>query len=79
MSSEPRVVINYSGMQVLDAREHVQIRLTASPAKGLRTQLRAAGFKPMPGGTTWQRPHTPDAIFKAQGIGRTFFKPEQEN
>lgn len=72
-TDEPRVVIDYSGMQVLDCREHIQIRLTDPPPKGLRWSLKDAGFRPMPESNTWQRPHTPDAIFKAQTIGRAFF------
>lgn len=71
---EPRVVIDYSGCQVLDAREHIRFEVKADVPSGLRWCLKDAGFRPVTSSKkTWQRKSCPDAIFQAQSIASTFF------
>ena len=74
-ADKARMVIDYqgrnSGMQILDAREHIRVALTGEPPKGLRWALKDAGFKVMPGNDRmFIRTKNPDAIFNAHVIGR---------
>jgi len=73
-ADKPRLVHDYGGMQLLDAREHLRVKLLGEPPKGVRWSLKDAGFKPMPGdANTYYRLTNPQAIFAAQMIGATFF------
>lgn len=77
-SEKPRLVCDYGGLQILDARDEIQVRITQSPPpRGLRWGLKDAGFKST-NGMLWTRPHTPDAIMKAQTVGNIFFAKETE-
>lgn len=74
-ADKPRLISAYSGMNILDARDHIRIVLTREPPKGVRYELKRAGFNPMPGDSaTFFRTTNPQAIFDAQMIGATFFK-----
>lgn len=71
---EPQTVLRYRGMNVIGTREHIRIELTQAPERVVVTRLRLAGFRAdNRNRTTWNRAHSPDAIFQAQRIGATFF------
>lgn len=75
-ADKPRVVVDYGGMQILDARENIRVVLKGKPPRGVRWCLKDAGFRPSERETVWNRPASPDAIFQAQNIGNTFFAQE---
>lgn len=72
-SDKPRLVVEYIGMQIFDARDNIRVVLKGQPPRGMRWCLKDAGFKPSQGSTIWTRANCPDAIFQAQNIGTTFF------
>lgn len=71
-ADKPRVVCDYSGVQIIDARHHVRVVFKGDPPKGARYCLKDAGFQATPDGA-WQRPMSPDAVFQAQNIVALFF------
>lgn len=77
-ADKPKVVIEYRGLQIRDARDHIQLHFTSMPPpRGVKWCMKDAGFKSSNGGRTWIKPNTPDAIFTAQSIGNTFFTQEK--
>lgn len=68
-----RVVIEYAGIQVLDARARLRVVLTGETPRGVKGCLRLDGFRPVADGI-WEAPHTPATIFAAQSIVKTFFE-----
>lgn len=72
-ADKPRVVVEYSGMQILNCREHVQVLLGSNPPRGIRGSLRIEGFKENDRGI-WEAALTPRNIMSAQAIGNTYFK-----
>jgi hypothetical protein len=75
--STAKVVIAYSGVQILDCREHIRIKIAGTEPAGFRAGLKAAGFKPA-GEQTWERPHTTAAIVEAQAILNVFFPADKK-
>lgn len=67
----------YSGVQVIDAREHIRIKVSGLEPAGFRAGLRAGGFKPA-GDRTWERAHTTAAIVEAQAIINVFFPADKK-
>ena len=69
-----RLVIDYGGMQIHDARHDLRVVLIGQPPPGLRSCLLAQGFRRLPDDPTiYSRAASPDAIFNVQVIGRHFF------
>lgn len=75
-ADKPRMVIDYGGLQIWDARHDIRVVLKGEPPRGVKGCLRVEGFRQVRDGV-WTRPNTPDAIFTAQHIGATFFTTDK--
>jgi hypothetical protein len=64
----PRLVVRYDGVQIRDAREHVEVHFTKPPKRGVVGALRyVAGFRRHTSRSFWATSN-PKAIFDAQGV-----------
>jgi len=70
-----RMVVDYGGLQIHESRSHIRVIILKGAPDTVRDHLRIHGFKMRQDGT-WERANSPDAIFCAQAIGRTFFHTE---
>lgn len=75
-ADKPRVVVDYAGVQIVDAREMVRVVFTGSPAAGVRGCLRHEGFARAADGA-FERRASPAAIYAAQAILNTFYSQER--
>jgi hypothetical protein len=71
-ADKSRLVCQYSGLQIFDARERIQVVLADPQPVGIRACLRHEGFK-LRGSGIWEAPATPMSITAAQAIGHEFF------
>lgn len=76
MTDKPRLVVEYAGMQIFDARERIRVVLAGEPPRGVRWSLKDAGFEPR-GDGTWDSPSSPRQIMLAQSIGNEFYGEKQ--
>lgn len=76
-AQKPRIVCKYSGMNILDCRERIQIVIEGAIPRGAGFCLRNEGFTRC-SKSTWDAPATPMSIATAQAIGNAFFQQEQE-
>lgn len=70
-ADKTRIVIDYGGVQIEDARDNIRVVVKGETPKGMRACLRVEGFKAASDGA-WERRNSPDAIFKAQEIVTLF-------
>lgn len=78
-ADKPRLVVDYGGLQIWDARENIRVVLKGKPPRGIRWCLKDAGFRPSERETVWNRPACPDAIMQAQSIGTIFFSEQEKS
>jgi hypothetical protein len=72
----PRLVVNYGGLQIYDARDRIQIVIDGAPPRGLAGSLHVEGFRRL-NASTWDAPANPMNIATAQAIGAAFFTTDQ--
>lgn len=76
MTDKPRLVREYQGMQIFDARERILVVLGSNPPRGVRYCLRDAGFEQR-GEGVYDSPSSPRQIMLAQSIGNEFYGEKQ--
>jgi hypothetical protein len=64
---DARLVVQFDGAQIFDAREQILITFDAKPKHGVAGQLQNKSFMRHKNGI-WSRRTSPDAIFSAQAI-----------
>lgn len=74
-ADKPRLVAQYQGLQIFDARDRIQVVITGEPPRGVRWTLKNEGFTRRDN-ATWEAPNTPMSVMAAQAIGSTFFEQE---
>lgn len=71
-----RVVIEYGGAQIIDARTGIRVRFFDPAPAGLKASLRKAGWHRIDS-IQWQREHSPATIASARTIlGEHFGEPQ---
>jgi hypothetical protein len=75
MTDAPRLVARYRGMNILDARDRIQVEITGKIPVEVHGWFRVQGFSRC-GNRIWDAPHNTQSIAAAQAIGTTFFSEE---
>jgi hypothetical protein len=76
-ADKPRMRIDYGSLQIHESRSHIRVVILKGAPDTVRDHLFCHGFKKRQDGA-WERPNSPDTIFTAQAICKTFFPTSKE-